>query len=133
MLRPTIDTMSPTTAPDRVDSYATTPGRLFVVATPGPETALTLYDGTRVGQHTEDASTALWFAAGDEFAYGVRFEFLVGARPGRVTLDGEPLTELGIEAFDAGTEGWAWAGDERGGVLRLQTDGSDPRFVVFPE
>ncbi|MFA6035170.1 MAG: TIM-barrel domain-containing protein, partial [Myxococcota bacterium] len=50
MLRPTIDSMSPTTEPGLVDSYATTPGVLYPVVFAGAKSEFKLFDGATVTQ-----------------------------------------------------------------------------------
>src|SRR5439155_1156473 len=66
MLRPTIDTMSPTTIPARVDSFATHAGLLYARVAPGPANTFTVYDGARIGA----APGMITLAPGNAFNQG---------------------------------------------------------------
>jgi alpha-D-xyloside xylohydrolase len=105
LLRPTIDTLSPTTSPD-LDSYATTPGVLWVRLWSGPATASTLYDGTRIEQ---DEGTILW-QGGSEFQDGALLELLAEPEPGSVTLDGVELQRRSSLAEVEASGGYTWDG-----------------------
>lgn len=75
MLRPTIDALAPTTEPDRVDSYDTDAGVLYVRVVPGEApTAFTLFDGTRLEQEPTDDGVILRMTPGTEFTQGAVFE-----------------------------------------------------------
>ena len=105
MLRPTIDTMAPTTHPEEIDSYATTPGVLFVRAVPGIANVFEMFDGTKI----ELTSGGLLYEGGEEFAFGAVFELLaVEASPASVTLDGTSLTKAADASAvtDSDAEGW---------------------------
>lgn len=117
MLRPTIDTLNPTTATGLddeggplVDSYATTPGVVWVrIAAGGAESSkLTVFDGTTLAFDPTSTTLGLRVEPGAELTLGARFEVLaVGAAPASVTLDGAPLAKASDEAaLDAGAAGW---------------------------
>jgi alpha-D-xyloside xylohydrolase len=117
MLRPTIDTMSPTTATGKdklgnplVDSYATTPGILYPRLVAGDESTFTLFDGGTVGQKLGSAGLTLTCTSGNELALGSRFEVIsFGAKPATVTLDGTALAEVADEAtLETKATGWAF-------------------------
>jgi len=107
LLRPTIDTLAPTTAPERVDAFATTPGRLYVRLAPGPAHAFTVYDGTRLAHETADGALILTVADGEVFTLGAVFEVLGQVRaPTSVSVDGEMWAPvLDRAALDDGGEG----------------------------
>ena len=103
MLRPTIDTLSPTTEPTRVDSYATDPGVLYVRAVAGHAASFSLFDGGSLA--VEDG--VLRFAPGADLDRGVMFELLGAAIPSAVEQDGVPLPEhASLAELEAATEGW---------------------------
>ncbi len=109
LLRPTIDSMAPTSEPERVDSYATTPGVLHPRLAPGPASQLTLFDGTLLAQQDDGDGIALSVSAGAEFRHGVQFELIAfGAEPpATVTAGGAALAERAdLEALAAADGGW---------------------------
>ncbi|MFT3764915.1 MAG: glycoside hydrolase family 31 protein [Minicystis sp.] len=63
MLRPTIDTLRPTTKPSLVDSYVTDPGVLWVRVAPGPASSFTVFDGSVITQ--ERAADRVKLSASD--------------------------------------------------------------------
>ncbi len=78
LLRPTIDAIAATTEPDRVDSYATTPGILYVRLTLDAE-PFTVFDGTRISTTLVSETAPLYESTiriepGSEFQYGAVFE-----------------------------------------------------------
>ena len=77
LLRPTIDTLAPTTAPPaEVDSYASHgPGTLHVRVFPSstPST-FTLFDGAQVTQRIEDGRLVVQWSPGDEFNQDLEVE-----------------------------------------------------------
>jgi len=94
MLRPTIDTLPPTTDPDRVDSFATRPGPLYA-RTSRPwfsEARRVLFDGSllRLDRDPDDEHLLIFDAtAGTTFNDGVIYEVHgVEAAPDRVIMDG---------------------------------------------
>ncbi|MBK7977035.1 MAG: glycoside hydrolase family 31 protein [Deltaproteobacteria bacterium] len=123
LLRPTIDTLSPTTEPARVDSYATTPGVLYPRVAP-PESAsagaseITLFDGTRLGQSLAGSSLELTVEPGSEFRHGVVFEVLgVGPRAAGVTESGSALARhASLGELEAAGSGWFADTADRGSL-----------------
>ncbi len=110
MLRPTIDTLAPTTEPHRVDSYATTPGVLYVRVFPGPASEFRVHDGTLLGQERQGASVHLSVAQGAEFRLGVVFEvYDVREAPAEVLVDGVDVVRVDpAEDLAALDSGWAF-------------------------
>jgi alpha-D-xyloside xylohydrolase len=107
LLRPTIDTLEPTSEPARVDSYATRPGLIYVRSVAGHVGSFTLFDGGVVEQRLAPEGVTLAFRAGAELAEGAVFELLVASRPSAVTRDGAPLAEQPtLAALEAGGDGW---------------------------
>lgn len=88
LLRPTIDTLAPTTRPDEVDSYATTPGVLWVRIFPGPHSETTLFDGSRITQEVDEGEVVVTWAGGAEFREGAMLEVVGTSEPEEVTVDG---------------------------------------------
>ena len=86
MLRPTIDAIAPTTEPTRVDSYATTPGVLWVRIAPGATKAtFKVFDGATLEHQKTGNKIALQSSDGAEFKYGVVFE-LHTTKPATVSV-----------------------------------------------
>ncbi|HWB73994.1 MAG TPA: TIM-barrel domain-containing protein, partial [Nannocystaceae bacterium] len=117
MLRPTIDSLSPTGQPDRVDSYATTPGVLWPRLVADVSASTTLFDGTAIVVLPDDSSTHITVTPGDAFALGMVIEVMdVPVPPSEVRIDDAPLamgTDIGALAQ---TPGWLHTAD-RGGTL----------------
>lgn len=126
LLRPTIDTLSPTTDAS-VDSYATTPGVLWVRIAPGPASKFTLFDGAEIEQEDQGATLSLAKTDGSELKHGVVFEQVgVAKAPSAVTEGGQPLTNAGsLAALEAAASGWAF----EQGVLLIKVP-SGPRTVI---
>lgn len=126
MLRPTIDSMSPTakpgTMPGEVDSYATTPGVLWVRVFPSMKgSSFKLFDGMGLSQIDQGPLVQLVMSEGGEFKDGAIFE-LTGslAAPKGVTVDDVPLTPLpDLATLEASPQGYAFAA-ERNGTLWIK-------------
>lgn len=113
MLRPTIDTLSPTAADAGVDSYANEPGDLWVRVQPGTG-RFVLFDGAVL----EQAGGVLTATPGSRFDTSVVWELRGVARPGAVEHAGAVLTELGTaEALEGSPSGFWFDG----AVLRVKT------------
>ncbi len=101
LLRPTIDTLAPTDEPERVDSYATDPGRLYVRIGLGVDGARALFDGARI----EIDGDTVRLTPGAEFDGGWQLE-LLGRAVAAVEADGVPLPALPTtEALDSVEQG----------------------------
>ncbi len=114
LLRPTIDTLAPATDPT-VDSFAGNPGRLYVIATPGPPTARTLYDGTQIATTALtgfDAANVFTTQKGDDFTADVEWQFWLGAtaaKPVPTLQGGVALTESLDDAnWQTCSSCWRW-------------------------
>ncbi len=132
MLRPTIDTLGPTTLPDRVDSYATTPGLLWARVVPGPKTSFALFDGSTIEQSSEGTgaamTTTLTTKDGAEFKNGFVFEVMRSATS--VAVDGAVLTKLDTPAaLDAVASGWTMTPDA-GGMIRVKVPSGTHTVVL---
>ncbi|MFO0723533.1 MAG: glycoside hydrolase family 31 protein [Myxococcota bacterium] len=120
LLRPTIDTVSPTTEPGRVDSYATDAGVLYVRTTPGPSSSFTLYDGTRFSTHLDSAPMRIDITAGSTFKKGEIFEIISIAKPSAVSVDQTPApVASSTTALDGMSSGWAFT-PGAGGTLWIK-------------
>ncbi len=130
MLRPTIDSLSPTGEPERVDSYATSPGRLHVRAgahSVDATTAFTLFDGARVEYTRAGATESFALTSGAEFTGEWEVE-LVGraGSPEQVTSGGAELARAAsLEALREG-DGASWWHDGSAvrPTLHVKVDGS---------
>jgi alpha-D-xyloside xylohydrolase len=108
MLRPTIDTISPTTDPN-VDSYFGNPGTLYVTVVPHAKIGTTWagHDGSQIALSptTENGEFILNLVAGDDFTTTAETE--IWLRPGEqvaaVKLEGTSLTK-----GDATCSGSCW-------------------------
>ena len=122
LLRPTIDSMSPTTDPMRVDSFATDPGLLWVRVVPGADGAFKVYDGTSFTLRGGRIETK----SGTVFVKGAMLE-LIGLKdaPPSVMLDGMALAKVDTEAaLDAAASGWRHSNDTGGTVFIKVPGGS---------
>lgn len=133
MLRRTIDTMAPTTAPDRVDSYATTPGVLWVRTTPGPEQFFAVFDGTKLLQRQIGPSMMLFSTNGREFKNGVIFEVIgFGSSPSFIKDNLSPLTvKTSVEELEDSTSGWFYSTDT-GGTVYIKVGSGTHIIAVSP-
>lgn len=137
LLRPTIDTLAPTTVPESVDSYATTPGVLYLRSVLEGEHTLRLFDGTEVQQRlvSGDAAfqVALRYQPGSEFQFGALFEVQVPAVSGpllveEITANGTPLPRYATLAeLEAASQGWA---NESGLYIKAGGAEQEITFIV---
>jgi alpha-D-xyloside xylohydrolase len=109
LLRPTIDTLAPTTSPE-LDSYATTPGVLWARIWAGPATTFSLYDGSELAQERLPDEVLVRWQGGSEFQQGALVELLAEPEPVAVTLDGAALQpRASLEEVEA-QGGYYWDG-----------------------
>jgi alpha-D-xyloside xylohydrolase len=109
MLRPTIDTLSPASDADRVDSYASDSGILYAWAIASSTASFDLFDGSRLAMANDGK---LSFEAGNEFKKGAIFRLHTAQRPSLVTQAGTSLAERNSpQAIEA--EGSGWFFDEK--------------------
>ena len=126
MLRPTIDSMAPTTRPDEVDSYATTPGILHAVVRAGEASTFTLFDGAQLGQSLKGDTLELTSTDGGEFKLGVVFEVIAsGVAPVTVTDNGAPVAAAAsLDELLASASGWFFD-SARGGTTYVKVPSGD--------
>ncbi|MFO0612246.1 MAG: glycoside hydrolase family 31 protein [Polyangiaceae bacterium] len=116
MLRPTIDTLSPTTTPAVVDSFATAPGELWVRVVGGPKTSFEVFDGTLLEQEGTDASVTIAITPGTVFREGAIFTLDgLGGPPGAITIDGTTLKKSALSDIEGHPTSYAI--DEAGRVI----------------
>ncbi|MBN4050429.1 hypothetical protein JYT28_01640, partial [Desulfobulbus sp. AH-315-M07] len=109
LLRPTIDTLSPTTEPDRVDSYATTPGLLYARGVSQRDASVELFDGTRA---STTKAGKLTYVGGTELRLGIVFELLGAPLPTSVMIDGASNEFATLSALEQATDaGWFHDGE----------------------
>ena len=93
MLRPTIDTFSPTMYPDRVDSLATDVGQLYIRIFPGDSSDFRVYDSTVISQDKQGKTVMVNLQQGSKYTKGFVVELLdIKEDPKTVTLDGNAVT-----------------------------------------
>ena len=124
MLRPTIDTLSPTTKPAEVDSYATTPGLLWARMVPGDKRSFDVFDGALVSQERVANTLTLSSKDGQEFKYGAMFEvFALGKTPASVSMDAVTLSPAAsLVDLLLAPKGYFFAAQEAGGTLYVKTE-----------
>lgn len=134
LLRPTIDTLRPTTQPARVDSYATTPGVLYPRLVPGPTSSFTLFDGTELGQEAAPGRLTLRAKSGREFLSGALFEVLAfPSRPTSVREGTSPLPErASLSALEAEENGWFFDPIRHGTLYVKVAAGSHVVEILHP-
>jgi alpha-D-xyloside xylohydrolase len=111
LLRPSIDSLAPTTAPDRVDSFASSPGVLYPRIAAGSG-SFEVFDGTVIDVDGDDAGATISLHPGNAFTLGAVIEVLaVPAPPGSVTLDEGALAPgTDVDALTQ-TPGWVHEGN----------------------
>jgi len=132
MLRPGIDTLAPTSQPELVDSYASSPGVLYVRLVPGAASSFLLFDGTVLGQQEGGDELELAYRPGEEFAQGALFEALAFGTPAPlVVTDGaRPLPQVpSLAALEAAEEGWCYS-PQGGGLLRVKVGAGEHQVTV---
>lgn len=122
MLRPTIDTLSPTTEPALVDSFASDAGVLHVLTSAGPDESFELYDGGELTQTTTGDDIAFGYQSGSVFESGVIFEVVAfAAAPSAVRVDGDALESAASMAeLETATQGFYFDASARGGTLYVK-------------
>jgi alpha-D-xyloside xylohydrolase len=112
MLRPTIDTLAPTTMPDLADSFADDPGRLYVRMGGQGSGHFDVYDGTRI-EFASYLGAKITVTAGDVFTQGMTLEILAGPGALASVSDGDvDLPSFSDAAeFAAAEAGWYQDGD----------------------
>ncbi len=129
LLRPTIDSLSPTTEPERVDSYATTPGVLWARVAPGPATSVQLFDGTRLEQRPVENGVEVTIVPGTEFTAGLQIE-IVGRDLVAAEADAVPL-ERRADLAELESTGIGWVGELDGAVRSAVRLGPSNRSAVL--
>jgi alpha-D-xyloside xylohydrolase len=132
LLRPSIDTLSPTTMPNMVDSFDSTPGILYARVAPGPASSFQVYDGTQIGQAEDDGAITLEWTEGTVFVQGGIIELVgIASPPSSVTLDGMAVPAIAPSTLEDSTGGWAHT-TEVGGTLSIRIPAGDHQIVVTP-
>lgn len=119
MLRPTIDSLAPTTTPAQVDSFADDPGVLYLrVAAAEQASSFAVYDDTLLSQQLGARALTLAITPGELFTAGAVFE-VIAAPTIAAVLDGDtPLAQLGSPAaLEAASAGWVYSGALGGTLL----------------
>jgi len=91
MLRPTIDAIAPVADPTKVDSYATTPGALWVRIAPGAAATFTVFDGAKLEHQKQGNKITIKTGDGAEFKLGTVLE-VYATKPSSATIDGAAAT-----------------------------------------
>ena len=137
MLRPTIDAMAETTLPDQVDSYATTPGRLYsrLASSEDAEQSadFTVFDGTKLGCLRKGSQLLITLEDGSELTFGHQIDVVTygPVAPTSVTADGQPLTAAAsLDDLESSETGYYYTPDSGGhlhvrvapGALQIKAD-----------
>lgn len=88
MLRPGIDTLAPTTQPERVDSYESAAGRLWALMGAGGTGRFEVFDGSVLSLTTSGAMASVSVKGGEVFRQGMHVE-VVGMEGAPVQVWGE--------------------------------------------
>jgi alpha-D-xyloside xylohydrolase len=109
MLRPTIDSLAPTTTPDTVDSFAEEAGALYVrVVAAAKASEFAVYDGTTLTQQLGEDALSLAITPGDVFKEGAWFEVITAPKVDAVLDGGTPLAQqASLAALAKADSGWA--------------------------
>ncbi|NOZ87816.1 MAG: glycoside hydrolase family 31 protein [Deltaproteobacteria bacterium] len=122
MLRPTIDTLAPTTEPGKVDSYVTDPGILYVRVAAGADGSFTVFDETKLSQKKNTSGMEIGAQPGSKFKKGFWFEIMgLGSKvPKTVSDNSESLKKAAdIDSLGSSESGW-FLETERSGVLHVK-------------
>jgi alpha-D-xyloside xylohydrolase len=107
MLRPTIDSLAATSEPQRVDSYATEAGALYVRAVAEGNGHFRLFDGGSLDHTTTTDRSELSFAGGSELNNGVVFELIAASAPVAVEAGGQAIdVHVSLASLEAATTGY---------------------------
>ena len=129
MLRPTVDTLAPTTD-DAVDSWANDNGVLSIRAVPGPASRFDLSDGGVITQALAGGRWTAHFTPGDDYVQGAVIEAIATRKPASVQIDGSAVDETADPtSLQDGTAGWAWTSDT-GGTLWIGLPPGEHRVLV---
>ncbi|MEZ4315633.1 MAG: glycoside hydrolase family 31 protein, partial [Polyangiaceae bacterium] len=133
LLRPTIDSLSPTTEPDRVDSFATTVGLLYARTAPAPLSKTAVYDGTALSIDSASATLTLTVNPGTVFTLGAQFEVLTPAAPTEVKDGDSTLPEApDLQTLESSPAGW-YHSAASGGTLHVRVpSGTHTVTATFP-
>jgi len=129
LLRPTIDTLSPTDSPDIVDSFAEDAGALYARVFPGPAGEFELYDGGVIGQSATESGARLTWTPGSVFTQGLLVELLgLDESAESITLNGAALAEVAsLTALESNAApGWV----EEAGHLWVRLPAAGGEVVV---
>ena len=127
LLRPTIDTLAPTTAPERVDSYATDPGALYPRIAPG-NAAFVLFDGTEIRQSADVHGMSVATKSGTEFRSFMLLEVVAVPSIAAVHLDATPLAMAeDLTHLETESAGWTVA---PGGTLFIKTPAGEHEVEI---
>ncbi len=121
MLRPTIDTMSPTTEPDTVDSYVTDAGRLYAVLAAGEDGSFDIFDGAKLSQRMDGNTLIVETQNGDEFNQGFMLQiFLIQSEPSELQMDDQTMSaQSDLDELADVDSGYAFT-SELGGTLWIR-------------
>ncbi|HUS33520.1 MAG TPA: hypothetical protein VMZ53_33690, partial [Kofleriaceae bacterium] len=124
MLRDTIDTLAPATV-SGIESYANDPGLLVVRIAPGPHSAFTLFDETKIEQQLEAGVTTVDYTPGKTFVGGALLESIATDAPAAVTTVSGALTQrASYAALQAAADGWFYDATATGGTLWIKLAGA---------
>ena len=136
LLRPTVDTLAPATAPD-VDSYADDPGVLYVHLWPGPDASeFQVVLGPHFSMAPEGSSVRITFAGVEGAFDGLRFAIhgkhmiAPGGALAAASDDELPLATVSEEALGSCTDCQFWEADSA--ILHAVTAATSGTFVVHP-
>lgn len=126
LLRPSIDAIAPTAHPDRVDSFASSAGPLFVRAALGAAGGFEVYDGTRIVVN----ETSIEISPGSVFTRVARLELAgVPSSPRSVRVDGVAASALASrEDLETASSGWFYEPASR--LLHVVLGGGAPRVAL---
>lgn len=132
MLRPTIDTMTAVSAPDQIDSYATSPGPLHARIVPGPGSTFRVFDGTEIEVALGGDHLTLVVTEGEELTGGFHAEIRwPGAAPESVIAGGASLPQVAsLAALDAEVAAF-FHDPAAGGVLHVKLGAGDQSVTVW--
>ncbi|HHH29028.1 MAG TPA: glycoside hydrolase family 31 protein [Polyangiaceae bacterium] len=121
MLRPTIDTLAPTTEPARVDSYDDDVGVLWVRMVARGTASFTLFDGGTVAQRSDGGTSTISVESGGELDQGAIIELLAATAPSSV----DSTEVASLADLEAAAEGWWFDASTSALFIKLPSGDSD--------
>ncbi len=119
LLRPSVDTLAPTTKPGEVDSYETDAGVLYPRIYIGAKSSINLFDGSSLSQEKTGTGATLYYKDGAKFKSGALYELIAygAAEPAKVTDNGTELVKkANLDELEKAASGYFYTNANNGSL-----------------